>query len=49
MSAGFDSVIGKPYLKEDLVINIQAAAIRGSLSKSIWGSLIWALVALDDS
>ena len=37
MSAGFDSVIGKPYLKEDLVTNIQSAVTRGSLSKSIRG------------
>ena len=37
LGAGFDSVIGKPYLKEDLVANIQASVTRASLSKSIRG------------
>ncbi|NRP47655.1 MULTISPECIES: PAS domain-containing hybrid sensor histidine kinase/response regulator [unclassified Marinobacterium] len=35
LAAGFDSVIGKPYLKEDLISNIQAAVTRGSLHKYI--------------
>ena len=35
LAAGFDSVIGKPYLKEDLISNIQAAVTRGSLPKYI--------------
>lgn len=34
MAAGFASVIGKPYLKEDLVANIQAAVTRESFTKS---------------
>ena len=35
LAAGFDSVIGKPYLQEDLISNIQAAVTRGSLPKYI--------------
>ena len=34
MDAGFDSVIGKPYLKEDLVACIQAAVTRGSFAST---------------
>ena len=35
LAAGFDSVIGKPYLKEDLISNIQAAVTRDSQLKYI--------------
>lgn len=35
LAAGFDSVIGKPYLKEDLISNIQSAVTRDSLPKYI--------------
>jgi PAS domain S-box-containing protein len=34
MDAGFDSVMGKPYLKEDLVACIQAAVTRGSFAST---------------
>lgn len=34
MVSGFASVIGKPYLKEDLVANIQAAVTRESFTQS---------------
>ncbi len=34
MDAGFDSVIGKPYLKEDLVACIQTAVTRGGFSST---------------
>jgi PAS domain S-box-containing protein len=34
MDAGFDCVIGKPYLKEDLVACIQAAVTRENLASS---------------
>jgi len=33
LAAGFDSVIGKPYLKEDLISNIQAAVRSDSVPK----------------
>lgn len=35
LAAGFDSVIGKPYLKEDLISNIQAAVTYYPLPKNI--------------
>ena len=38
MDAGFDAIVGKPFLKEDLISNIQAAVTRDSLSKYIRGS-----------
>jgi CheY-like chemotaxis protein/two-component sensor histidine kinase len=34
MDAGFDSVIGKPYIKEDLVACIQTAVTRGGFSST---------------
>lgn len=34
MDAGFDSVIGKPYLKEDIVACIQAAVTLENLASS---------------
>lgn len=34
LDAGFDSVIGKPYLKEDMVACIQAAVTRGNFASS---------------
>ena len=34
MDAGFDSVMGKPYLKEDLVACIQAAVTRGRFTST---------------